>query len=246
MLVIPAIDIRGGKCVRLLRGDYEQETIYDEDPIAVARRWSSAGAKMIHIVDLDGARDGKPTQRDTIASIVAAVDVPVQVGGGIRTSEHAAHLLDAGVKRIVVGTAAVEDPGLVRDLLDAHSADRIVVGIDARDGYVATHGWLDTSSVLAVDLAREMAANGVLRIVYTDIDRDGTLSSPNFEAIRTMSASGVSLVASGGVATVDQIQELARISGVEAAIVGRALYTGDVVLKADEWVVDGRQFATEG
>lgn len=246
MLVIPAIDIRGGKCVRLLRGDYAQETVYDDDPVAVAIRWADAGAAMIHIVDLDGARDGEPAQGDTIAEIVAAVDVPIQVGGGIRTSDHAGYLLDLGVERIVVGTAAVEQPSLVEQLLVAHSADRIVVGLDARNGYIATHGWLDTSTVLAVDLAREMAAAGVARFVYTDIDRDGTLTSPNYEEIRAMTAHGFSVIASGGVAAADHLRELARIPGVEAAIVGRALYTGDVVLSTGEWVADGLSTATEG
>ncbi|MFW6074880.1 MAG: 1-(5-phosphoribosyl)-5-[(5-phosphoribosylamino)methylideneamino]imidazole-4-carboxamide isomerase [Chloroflexota bacterium] len=246
MLVIPAIDIRGGKCVRLLRGDYDQETVYDDNPVAVARRWRDAGAQMIHIVDLDGARDGAPTQRDTIAEIVKAIDVPVQVGGGIRSGEHARFLIDLGVARIVVGTAAVEHPTLVHQLLEAHSAQQIVVGIDARNGYVATHGWLDTSSVLAVDLAREMMANGVRRFVYTDIDRDGTLTSPNFEAIRTLTAGGIPVIASGGVATLDHLRELAGIPGVEATIVGRALYTGDVMLHSDQWIVEGASAATEG
>lgn len=235
MIVIPAIDLRGGKCVRLTQGDYNRETIFDDDPVAVARRWESAGASLLHVVDLEGARDGVPQQRDTIVDIVDALGIPVQVGGGIRSMEHADSLLRAGVNRIVLGTAAVSDPRLVLDLLARHGTDRIVVGVDARDGKVATQGWLETSSVDALDLIARMADAGVQRVVYTDIERDGMLSSPNFEAVREAAGLGVAIIASGGVSRRADIVRLAEIDGVEATIVGRALYTGDVVLEPGEW-----------
>lgn len=235
MIVIPAIDLRGGRCVRLVQGDYDRETVFDDDPVAVARRWQAAGATWLHVVDLDGARDGLPRQRDTIAAIVEALGIPVQVGGGIRSAGHAAALLESGVQRIIIGTAAVTDPELVRELLAEWGASRIVIGIDARDGMVATQGWLETSSVQAHDLIVQMAEMGVERVVYTDIERDGMLSSPNFEAMAAATGLGVEIIASGGVSSVDDLRRLATIPGVEAVIVGRALYTGDVVLQPGDW-----------
>jgi phosphoribosylformimino-5-aminoimidazole carboxamide ribotide isomerase len=235
VIVIPAIDLRAGKCVRLTQGDYSRETVFDDDPVAVARRWESAGASLLHVVDLEGARDGVPKQRDTIVEIVEALDIPVQVGGGIRSAEHADSLLLAGVSRIVLGTAAVNDPQLVHRLLDRHGAGQIVVGVDARNGKVATQGWLETSSLDALDLIARMADAGVQRVVYTDIERDGMLSSPNFEAVREAAGLGVAIIGSGGVSRRADIERLAAIDGVEAVIVGRALYTGDVVLEPGEW-----------
>ena len=161
MIVIPAIDLRGGRCVRLVQGDYNRETVFDEDPVAVAQRWQAAGATWLHVVDLDGARDGVPQQRDTIGAIVSALDIPVQVGGGIRSKSHAEDLFAAGVERIVLGTAAVRDPHLVTTLIKEHGAQRIIVGVDARAGQVATQGWLETSSVGALDLITSMRAGGV-------------------------------------------------------------------------------------
>lgn len=237
MIVIPAIDVRDGRCVRLLQGDYGRETVYGDDPALVARRWQDAGAGMLHVVDLDGARDGVPCQRETIASIVKSVDIPVQVGGGVRTREHAASLDETGVARFILGTAAVDDPELVSDLLDRYGPEKVVVGVDARDGLVATRGWLDQSDVRAVDLVDAMRERGVRRIIYTDIERDGTLGTPNYEAIAGVAGRGVRVVASGGVRTRDDLQQLATIPGVEAAIVGRALYTGDLVLDRGEWTI---------
>lgn len=238
MLVIPAIDLRDGKCVRLLRGDYDHETVYHEDPIEVAQRWAQLGAHVLHVVDLDGAKAGFPAQLETVARIVAAVDIPVQLGGGLRTDEHVAQALAHGVERIVIGTAAVESPSMLDALIAAHGAYRIVVGVDARDGLVATHGWLDTSSMPASDLIADVAIRGVERIVYTDIDRDGTLTSPNFDALREISGLGPAVIASGGVASREHLHQLARIDGVEAAIVGRALYTEDILLREGEWIIE--------
>jgi phosphoribosylformimino-5-aminoimidazole carboxamide ribotide isomerase len=239
VIVIPAIDLRGGRCVRLVQGDYARETVFSDDPVEVARGWAAAGATMLHVVDLDGARDGVPSQRDVIAAIVAALPIPVQVGGGIRTVEHAATLLDGGVWRIVLGTAAIEQPELVDALLERYDAERIVVGVDARDGMVATRGWTETSDVAAETLVDDMKARGVRRVVYTDIERDGTLVSPNFDAIERIASRGLAVVASGGVALREHLDALAAIPGVDEAIVGRALYTGDIALQGPDWVIRG-------
>jgi phosphoribosylformimino-5-aminoimidazole carboxamide ribotide isomerase len=238
VLVIPAIDLRGGRCVRLLQGDYDRETVFSDDPLAVARGWQEAGARCLHVVDLDGARDGLPVQRDTIAAIVAALDIPVQVGGGVRSVAHADALIEAGARRVVVGTAAIEQPELVEALLARHGDERVVVGVDARGGKVATRGWTATTDVPAADLVRRMRDRGVRRVVYTDIERDGTLSEPNVAATAAIAALGVVVIASGGVARHADLVRLAGIPGVEAVIVGRALYTGDVRLHGSEWVLD--------
>lgn len=238
MLVIPAIDLRGGRCVRLVQGDYARETVFADDPVEVARGWQTAGAKVLHVVDLDGARDGVPAQRDVIGAIVAALDIPVQVGGGVRSVEHGVALYEAGVTRVVIGTAAIEQPEIVTMLLARYGPERVVVGVDARDGMVATRGWTETSDTPAEALIESMLVRGVQRVVYTDIDRDGTLVSPNFEAIARIARLGAAVVASGGVATREHLRQLAAIPGVDEAIVGRALYTGDVVLADDEWVIE--------
>ncbi|CAN5789533.1 1-(5-phosphoribosyl)-5-[(5-phosphoribosylamino)methylideneamino]imidazole-4-carboxamide isomerase [soil metagenome] len=237
MIVIPAIDLLGGRCVRLIQGDYSRETIFDDDPVAVARRWQASRASWLHVVDLDGARDGVPRQRETIAAIVEALDIPVQVGGGIRSQSHAEDLFAVGVERVILGTAAVTNPQLVVDVIAAHGSERVIVGVDARDGQVATQGWLETSSVSALDLMRTMRDRGVQRVVYTDIERDGMLTSPNFEAMAEAAELGIGIIASGGVSCRDDLERLGMIAGVEAAIVGRALYTGDVVLTTGEWTI---------
>lgn len=246
MLVLPAIDLRGGLCVRLYQGDYNQETVFSDDPISVARGWQAAGAKMLHVVDLDGARDGLPVQRETIRDIVAALDIPVQVGGGIRSRDHALALLKDGVARIVLGTAAIEHPELVAELLAEAGPDRIVVGVDARDGMVATRGWVTTSSVAAETLVSEMIERGVRRVVYTDISRDGTLDAPNIDATARIAALGVGVIASGGVSRREHLTALAATPGIEAAIVGRALYTDHLQLASDEWVVEPGQSGSGG
>ena len=238
MLVVPAIDLRGGRCVRLVQGDYERETVFSDDPVEVALGWQASGARLLHVVDLDGARDGVPAQRDVIGAIVAALDIPVQVGGGVRTAEHGAALYDAGVERVVLGTAAIEQPELVDALLARYGPERVVLGVDARHGMVATRGWTETSDVTAEALIEGMHARGIRRVVYTDIERDGTLVSPNFDAIARIGRLSVAVVASGGVATRDHLRQLATIPGVDEAIVGRALYTGDVVLNGDEWMIE--------
>lgn len=233
MDVIPAIDVLDGKCVRLYQGDYQQAQTFDENPAAVARQWADQGASWVHVVDLDGAKAGESVNLAAIEAIVQTIDVPVQVGGGLRDRQSVVNLLERGVRRVILGTIAVEQPELVRSLCAEFPA-QIVVGIDARNGKVATRGWLETSEVLATDLAQQMAQFGVAAIIYTDIHRDGTLQGPNLEALRDLAtAVDVPIIASGGVSSVSDLMRLLSLEalGVTGAIVGRALYTGDVVLQ---------------
>ena len=230
MEVIPAIDLRGGRCVRLYQGDYAQETVFSDDPAQVARRWQDRGAPRIHVVDLDGARSGQQANRDAIASIAAAVRIPLQVGGGVRTIEDAEALTALGVQRFVLGTAAVRDPDLVARLCQQFGGQRIVVAVDARNGQVAIEGWLENTAVTATDLVRDMTALGVPRFLYTDISRDGTLSQPNFDSLTQMLNNTPSaILASGGISRLEHLSRLSQL-GAEGAILGRALYTGDIDL----------------
>lgn len=229
MKIIPAIDIKDGKCVRLYQGDFARMTVYDNDPAAIAQRWVSQGASMLHVVDLDGARQGHPVNTDIILSIVQSVPVPVQIGGGLRDEKAVVAALGLGVSRVVLGTAAVEQPDLIARLVERYG-DEIAIGVDARDGIVAIAGWTEQSQVTATTLIDHMAALGVRHIIYTDIARDGTLSEPNFSAIGALvQPDGPAIIASGGVGKRAHVQRLASL-GVEAAIVGKALYTGDIDL----------------
>ena len=233
MEVIPAIDLLDGRCVRLYQGDYAQSQVFDENPVAVARQWADQGATRLHLVDLDGAKAGHPVNQAAIEAIVRAVEIPVQVGGGLRDRQSAADLLALGVQRVILGTVAVEQPDLVAQLCQEFP-DRIIVGIDARNGKVATRGWLETSEVEAVTLAQQMAQQGAAAIIYTDIHRDGTLQGANLEALRELAtAISIPVIASGGVSSVSDLMQLLGLEaiGVTGAIVGRALYTGAVSLK---------------
>ena len=230
MEVIPAIDLKDGACVRLYQGDFEKTTVFSTDPAETALRWQSAGAPRIHVVDLDGSRSGIPANLESIRAIADAVSVPLQVGGGVRTVETAQVLLEAGVERVVLGTAAVEDPGLVQELCRSWGAERVVVAVDARNGRVAIRGWTEDTSVDATDLVEEMAVLGPQRFLYTDISRDGTMTAPNFDAVAAMvQNTGMAIIASGGVTSLDDLRRLAQ-TGAEAAIVGRALYEGSLDL----------------
>lgn len=234
MKAIPAIDIMDGQCVRLIRGDFDRRSTYGIDPSAVASTWQSMGAELIHVVDLDGARAGQPVNVQAISGILDTVSVPIEVGGGIRSFETAARLLTMGVHRVVLGTAAVTEPGLVKRLIDSFSSDRVVVGIDARGGQVATSGWTDTHSVKATELAKEIKSVGVLEVIYTDIDRDGMMSGPNIESTRQLAVeSGLRVIASGGVSTLDDLVRLKNLEqdGVTGVIIGKALYEGAVRLE---------------
>lgn len=237
MIVIPAIDLRGGKCVRLLHGDFARETVYGDDPVAMARHWAEAGATILHVVDLDGAAVGSPQQTALIAAICAAIPIPVEVGGGLRTLADIETTIAAGAHRIVLGTAAIENPALVTAALAAYGPERIVLGLDARDGYVATGGWLETSNVRAVDLARAMEERDVHRVVATDIARDGARTGPNVAFLAEVATSGLAVIASGGVKDRSHLTLLATIPGVEAVITGTALYTGDLILGPGEWEI---------
>ena len=231
MEVIPSIDLRGGKCVRLYQGDYDKETVYSDDPLAVALRWQEMGAPRIHIVDLDGAASGIQANLEMLKRLGSSMDVPLQVGGGIRDMSSAENILDFGVQRIVLGTSAVENPSLVEQACRRFGTEAVVVGLDARDGVVAIRGWREASSITAMDLIHQMTALGVGRFIYTDISRDGTLSEPNFQAIEELIKDfDVTLVASGGVSSIDHLERLASL-GVEGAIIGKALYTGDIDLR---------------
>lgn len=229
MEILPAIDIRGGKCVRLVQGDYARETVFGDDPAAMARHWEQHGATRLHVVDLDGAKAGEPRNLDVVGRIIEAVSIPVELGGGMRSVEIARRALDLGVERVIIGTAAL-DPEMARGLFGA-LGEKAVAGIDARDGRVAVRGWLDVSDVRAVDLARELVGLGAKWVVFTDIGSDGMLRGPNLPALREM-VEGVaaSVIASGGITTAEDVIA-AKGAGAAAAIIGRALYEGRVTLE---------------
>ncbi|MFM9281062.1 1-(5-phosphoribosyl)-5-[(5-phosphoribosylamino)methylideneamino]imidazole-4-carboxamide isomerase [Paenibacillus jiagnxiensis] len=231
--IYPAIDIRDGKCVRLIQGDYNRETVYNDNPLEVAQEWERLGGTFIHLVDLDGAKAGHPVNDTLIGQIASAVNVPVQVGGGLRTRNDVERLLSLGVSRVILGTAAIEDRAFTEEVLGTYG-DRVAIGLDARNGYVATRGWLETSEVKAEDLARELAAKGAETFIFTDISRDGMMQGPNVEAILALAqASGRTVIASGGVSVMDDLLKLSAHAqeGIGGAIVGKALYTGSINLK---------------
>ena len=233
MIVIPAIDIKGGRCVRLLQGRMDAETVFSDDPSAMARQWADQGAEMIHVVDLDGALEKTPKNLDAIRSILDSVQVPVQVGGGIRSAENIRAFLDLGVYRVIIGTEAIRNPELVTEACK-NFPDRIVVGIDARDGWAAIEGWTETTRIRAVDLARQFEDSGVAAVNFTDIHRDGMQTGPNIEETRRMAeAVSIPVVASGGVSTLADIHNLLPLEsvGVVGVITGKALYSGTLNLQ---------------
>ncbi len=232
MIIYPAIDIRGGKCVRLTEGRFDQETVFADDPVAMAKRWRAEGAEFLHLVDLDGALAGRPVNREVIANIVRTVDIPVQLGGGIRTLATVRELLALGVSRVILGSVAVKQPELVKQACEQYP-DQIVVGIDARDGEVAVEGWGVTGGIGVRDLAAKMAAAGVKRVVYTDITRDGRLTGVNATASAALArTSGLAVIASGGVAGLTDITAVKAVEpdGVEGVVIGKALYTETIKL----------------
>lgn len=229
MTVYPAIDIRKGKCVRLTQGQYDKITIFSDDPVSMALQFQKAGAQFLHVVDLDGAR-GEGNNREIISSIVKALDIPVQTGGGIRTMADINEVLSLGLARVILGTSAVKNPELITEAVKKYG-NKIIVGIDAKDGYVAIEGWEETSCFRALDFAAKMEAIGVGTIVYTDINTDGMLTGPNLYAMEEMvKRVKMDVIASGGVASVKDIRKL-KETGVAGVIVGKAIYTGDVDLK---------------
>ncbi len=233
MRIYPAIDLRNGKCVRLTEGCFDKETVFSDSPAAMAAKWQNAGAEFLHVVDLDGALAGVSRNMEAIKSILAAVKIPVQLGGGIRSMENIANWLNIGISRVILGSAAVRNPQLVAEACQCYPG-RIAVGIDARDGYVAVDGWEKSSNMKAVELARQMAAYGVAAIIFTDISRDGTLGGVNVEATAEIAAcSGVPVIASGGVASLEDIRRLLPYAkaGISGCIVGKAIYTGALNLE---------------
>jgi phosphoribosylformimino-5-aminoimidazole carboxamide ribotide isomerase len=226
VILYPAIDIRGGQAVRLLQGDYERETAYDADPVDAARRWAAEGAEFLHVVDLDGARGGSPQNLDAVRRIAAAVECPIQVGGGLRDSGSVDAALEAGATRVVIGTAALRDPDFLQRALDAHG-ERLVVSLDTRGGMLSLAGWTETSEVEATDAAAELAGRGVGRFLCTAIEVDGTMDGPAVDELNAIAtAAGAGVIASGGVGTLADLELLARTTApnVEGAIVGRAIY----------------------
>lgn len=230
MQIWPAIDLRGGKCVRLRQGDYNRETVFDDDPAAVARRFVAAGARHLHLVDLDGARQGRPGNLESVAAILTAVDIPCELGGGIRDEVTIAELLDLGLSRLVIGTKALKEPDWFRTVCQKFPG-KLALGIDARDGRVATDGWLETSDVLATELVQTLLDLPLASIIYTDIATDGMMAGPNVSAMAEMQrAVDFPVIASGGVTTRDDVAALAAIP-MAGCIVGRALYEGTLTIE---------------
>jgi phosphoribosylformimino-5-aminoimidazole carboxamide ribotide isomerase len=231
VIVYPAIDIRGGRCVRLVEGDFSRETAFDADPADAARRWTDAGAEWLHVVDLDGAVQGKPVNVEAIGRIRSAVSIPIQLGGGLRTIAHVTAAFDLGVDRVILGTAALRTPDVVARVA-ARWADRLAVGLDARDGKLAAAGWLEQTDARVEDVALQLRRVGVQGFIYTDIRRDGTLTGPNLAALSALvNLLGRGVIASGGIGSVDDVAAVAA-TGADGVIVGRALYDGRVDLAA--------------
>lgn len=229
MNIYPAIDIKEGKCVRLIQGDMDKATVYEEVPARAAVKWQDMGAACLHVVDLDGAVNGKLCNTKTVEEIIKSINIPVQLGGGIRDMDTIEALLDIGVEKVILGTAALKSPDLVRQAVEKYPCS-IVIGIDARDGYVAVEGWQKTSSVKALNLAKNMESLGVKTVVFTDIWRDGMLQGPNFSGIaEIIENTSLEVIASGGISRMEHLLKLKKM-GASGAIVGKALYTGDISL----------------
>ncbi|MED4534029.1 1-(5-phosphoribosyl)-5-[(5-phosphoribosylamino)methylideneamino]imidazole-4-carboxamide isomerase [Metabacillus fastidiosus] len=232
-IIYPAIDMRGGKCVRLLQGDYNKETVYGDSPFDMAKQFSDAGASWIHMVDLDGAKEAKLVNHQYVLDVAKKLPSKVQIGGGIRTEEAVDFYLENGVDRVILGSAAISNPDFVKKMLSKYG-EKIAIGIDAKDGYVSTEGWLNTSNVKATDLGKELAAAGAEVFIFTDIATDGMLSGPNVKAVVEMAeATGKEVIASGGVSSLQDLKTLAeyREKGVQGAIVGKAIYTNQFTVQ---------------
>ncbi len=234
MIILPAIDIRDGKCVRLLQGDYSKETIYADSPAAQALEWEKGGAEYIHLVDLDGARAGHPVNLEAVRDICSKVSVPCEIGGGVRTVEDAVKLFSIGISRVILGTIACQDSTIVSRMIDKFGAEKVVLGIDARNGKVAVKGWLESTDHDAMELAASFAAKGVVRIIYTDIATDGMLSGPNYASISTLCEiiPSCNIIASGGISSQEDVLKLTYLNkkNLEGAILGKSLYEGRIKL----------------
>lgn len=233
--IFPAIDMRGGKCVRLFKGDYAQETIYGDSPFDMAKSFADVGATFIHMVDLDGAKDGERVHAKDVVRVAKELPMRVQIGGGIRTEEDVAFYLDQGVDRVIIGSLAIREPELVASFIEKYGAERIVIGLDAKDGMVATHGWLETSNQTAIEVGQYFASKGAKHFIFTDIATDGTLQGPNIEANEALArATGAKIIVSGGMSSLADIQavkEAAKTTTIAGVIIGKALYTGQFTLE---------------
>lgn len=233
--IFPAIDMRGGKCVRLFKGDYAQETIYGDSPFDMAKSFADAGATFVHMVDLDGAKDGERVHAKDVVRVAKELPLRVQIGGGIRTEEDVAFYLDQGVDRVIIGSLAIREPELVASFIEKYGAERIVIGLDAKDGMVATHGWLETSNQTAIEVGQYFANKGAKHFIFTDIATDGTLQGPNIEANEALArATGANIIVSGGMSSLADIQavkEAAKSTTIAGVIIGKALYTGQFTLE---------------
>ncbi len=236
MIIFPAIDIVSGKCVRLYQGDYDKKTVYSDSPVDVALNWEKEGATFLHLVDLDGAKAGKIINIDSISAICSTLKIPCELGGGIRTLEDAQLAFDSGISRVIIGTAAIKNPSLIAQLINKFGAERVVLGIDAKNGKAAVSGWIESTAKDAIALAKDFAKIGVIRFIYTDISRDGALSGPNLDMTSKFckELDKCFVVASGGVGSIEHIKELIRVSKVysnlEGVIVGKALYENRISL----------------
>ncbi|MDQ0215954.1 phosphoribosylformimino-5-aminoimidazole carboxamide ribotide isomerase [Oikeobacillus pervagus] len=231
--IYPAIDMRGGKCVRLIQGDYNKETIYGDSPFDMAKSFADAGAEWIHMVDLDGAKDGKRVNDQYVSEAAQKLPAKVQIGGGIRSEEDVVHYLEKGIDRVIIGSLAISNPDLVKSFIRKYG-EKVAIGLDAKDGFVATHGWLETSQVKAVDIGKEFADAGAETFIFTDIATDGMLSGPNIEAVTELAkATGKSVIASGGVSSLEDLRVIKKNeqAGVVGAIVGKAIYTGQFTVQ---------------
>lgn len=230
MLVIPAIDLRDGKCVRLVEGRLDRETIYSDAPAEMARKWENLGARFLHLVDLDGAFAGEPKNDRAVREIIEVISIPAELGGGIRDLDTISKYIEMGVNRVILGTAAISDPKMVEAAVRKYGGERIILGVDARDGMVAIHGWDSTVTKSSVELALEMKELGIRRVIYTDIKRDGTLQGPNIESTKELAVeTGLAVIASGGVSSLEDIRavkEELEPHGVDSVITGKALYDG--------------------
>ena len=231
MIIFPAIDIKDKKCVRLTQGDFDKVNVYGEDPSIMAKKWADYGAEFIHVVNLNGSRDEIGINDETLSKVAKSVDVPIQVGGGIRDEKRVKELLDLGINRVIVGTMAIENKELLKELIEKYKADKILVSIDAKNGKVATHGWEKVSDIDSVDLCKELEQIGVKTIVYTDISKDGMLEGPNFDIYKELSQkTSLDIIASGGVTSIDDVKRLLDMN-MYGAIIGKALYDNRIDLK---------------
>ncbi len=231
MKLYPAIDLKDGNCVRLIQGDYNEVTVYGSNPAEMAKKWESLGGDYLHIVDLDGAKEGKGINDEAIRAIVSAINIPIELGGGIRSLEDITAKLDMGVDRVILGSAAIKNKALVKEAIDTFGADKIVVGVDAKGGMVAIEGWLEVTDVSALEFCKELEAIGVKTVIYTDIAKDGMMQGPNIEeTARLVESTKLDIIASGGVSTLEDLKKLEAIK-VYGAIIGKALYIGAIQLE---------------